>query len=167
LAIRPNIDQTAITSFLKMFSTKTEQSVVLNIPREVGDYQIEKVVGRGSNSVIVKATNQMNGKDYAIKVMSTYDIASCNLTSKVAREIKIHQKLIHKNICRFHEVIRQDNLIFIVLDYCDYGDLLSWILDGKTRLKEDCLRLFKQVAEFLILMSEAFRMATLSQRMCF
>jgi serine/threonine protein kinase len=130
-----------------MITGQTEQSVVLNIPRDVGDYRLSKAIGQGSNSVVVKATNQSNGKDFAIKVMSLIDIANRNLTNKVEREIRIHQSLVHENVCRFHEVIRENNLIFIVLDYCDCGDLLSWIMDGNFGRKEKCLRLFKQIAE--------------------
>ena len=39
------------------------------------------------------------------------------------QESKIMARVTHRNICRYRDTIVQKNKLFIVMEYCDKGDL--------------------------------------------
>ena len=61
------------------------------------------------------------------------------------REIKILRLFIHPHIIRVYEVIETPKDIFVVMEYCQNGELLDYIVE-KGRLQEDeARRIFQQV----------------------
>jgi 5'-AMP-activated protein kinase catalytic alpha subunit len=69
------------------------------------------------------------------------------------REIKILRLFIHPHIIRLYEVIYTPTDIFVVMEYCKYGELFDCIVE-KGRLQEDeARRIFQQVLLFLFLAS--------------
>ena len=61
------------------------------------------------------------------------------------REIKILRLFIHPHIIRLYEVIYTPTDIFVVMEYCKYGELFDCIVE-KGRLQEDeARRIFQQV----------------------
>ena len=69
------------------------------------------------------------------------------------REIKILRlfiDLIHPHIIRVYEVIETPKDIFVVMEYCQNGELLDYIIE-KGRLQEDEARRIFQQVPFLLL----------------
>ena len=61
------------------------------------------------------------------------------------REIKILKLFIHPHIIRLYEVIYTQTDIYVVMEYCKYGELFDYIVE-KGRLQEDeARRIFQQV----------------------
>jgi serine/threonine protein kinase len=129
-----------------MLEVEIDSFVSLVIPQRVGNYTFRNVIGQGSSSAVLAATDRSSGRDYALKVMSHSDLVERNLLQKVERELTIIQTVNHEHIIRFHEIFRQDDLIFIVTEKCDGGDLLSYIIDGHIKDKQTLKRLFRQIA---------------------
>jgi serine/threonine protein kinase len=130
-----------------MITAQTDQLLTLHIPRLVGDYFIQKVVGNGCSSVVVEGSHLFSGKQYAIKVLSSKDAESRGRTNILEQEIAIVQEFDHPYICKFVEIIRLDGLVFIAMEKCDSGDLLSRIIDRGTPKKCEFVPLFKQIEE--------------------
>jgi BR serine/threonine kinase len=69
-----------------------------------------------------------------------------DLLSDIEREIEIHSSLLNPHIASFADLVCERDLIFIVMEYCSGGDLLSWIVEG--RLAPGRIRgLFRQILE--------------------
>uniref|UniRef100_A0A453GNM5 Protein kinase domain-containing protein n=2 Tax=Aegilops tauschii subsp. strangulata TaxID=200361 RepID=A0A453GNM5_AEGTS len=69
------------------------------------------------------------------------------------REIKILRlfiDFIHPHIIRIYEVIETPTDIFVVMEYCQNGDLVDYIVE-KRRLQEDEARRIFQQVPFLLL----------------
>jgi serine/threonine protein kinase len=128
-----------------MLTVETEQFVPLSVPQQIGNYMLHRVIGQGSTCAVLEATDRLTGKDYAVKVMSYADLKSQNLLRKLERELSIIQSLHHDHIIRFREIIRDGDLIFIVTENCDGGDLFSSIVDGDTKDISTLKRLFHQI----------------------
>jgi serine/threonine protein kinase len=120
-------------------------SLSLVIPQHFGNYISHQVIGQGSTCIVIEATDRSSGKDYAVKVMSSSDLAAHNLIKKINREISILRSLTHPNIVRFHDFIRQDDLLFLITENCTGGDLLTWITEGRTTDEQTRKRLFHDV----------------------
>jgi serine/threonine protein kinase len=118
-----------------MIHNETADYVNLSIPRQFGNYTIRKVIGQGMTSAVLEALNSNTGKDYAIKVMSYSDLEDRNILPMVERELTMLRRLSHPNVLHFHEFLRQGDLLLIVTEHCNDGDLLSWILDGRLNEK--------------------------------
>jgi serine/threonine protein kinase len=130
-----------------MHTAATEGLTVLRVPSHVGNYQLTEVIGRGRYSVVFSGQNTLNGQEVAIKVMSYSSISKANQVRQLKRELQVLLELDHLNVCKCYEVFEDGDLIFIVLEKCDGGNLFSWLTHRKIVAKADYLRLFHDIAE--------------------
>lgn len=109
-------------------------------PRWVGDYVLGERIGSGSFAVVWRGTHRHSGEEFAVK-----EIDKKQLTPKVSenllKEITILRTINHRNIIRLFDAIEMGDRIYLVLEYCDGGDLATYILrHGK--VSEDIARHF-------------------------
>eukprot|EP01064_Diplonema_japonicum_P036622 TRINITY_DN8301_c0_g1_i1.p1 TRINITY_DN8301_c0_g1~~TRINITY_DN8301_c0_g1_i1.p1 ORF type:complete len:540 (+),score=152.10 TRINITY_DN8301_c0_g1_i1:52-1620(+) len=85
-------------------------------------YRRIKVVGKGSFGEAVLVRSREDGKRYIAK---TIDCTSMSEKDKqdVYREIKILADVNHPNIVKFKEHYEEGNMLWIVMEYADGGDL--------------------------------------------
>ena len=81
------------------------------------------------------ATSKLNIKKiFAVKSISKEKIAGKDYL--LLRELTILKKLDHPNIVKFYEIY-QDQLNFhLVMEHCDGGELLEFILDNRESITE-------------------------------
>jgi serine/threonine kinase 33 len=125
---------------------QTEQFFTLQIPPTIGKYAVHRVIGRGGTSVVVDASDSQTGKGSAIQVISWSDFVGRRKTEQLETEIELAGQLRGEHICNFVEVIREGDLVFIVMDNYVGGDLLSLIVGGATHSADEFIRLFRQVS---------------------
>lgn len=90
-------------------------------------YKILGEIGKGSFSRIYKAIHVETNKYYAIKVIDN----AKKYEKILVKEVEILASLNHKNIIQLKECITQDNIKYIVLEYCERGDLKNYIMKKK------------------------------------
>lgn len=125
----------------------------------LNEYTITDFLGRGGFAHVYKAVSRFTGEQFAIKVYSKDDKkASKSRTANLRKESEILRALKHPNIVKFVEYKETATHIFIVLEYCNGGDLLkymerrsknlgTWQLDHKSLVS--VLRKIAKVLEFL------------------
>jgi len=91
----------------------------------VGPYNIqERIVGQGTTGVVKLAINTVNGKFAAVKLVPK----SISLKRKEAKkEIKILSNVNHESIIKLEHVDEDPNFIYIFTEYCEEGDLYSYM----------------------------------------
>ena len=101
---------------------------------QIGHYEIvnKKIIGKGSFSWVYQGKDQQNDETVAIKVINMDEIT--NIMHRLKYEIDVMKTLDHVNVIRLKDVIYQENLVFLVLNYCKNGDLHKF-LNGRP-LKE-------------------------------
>ncbi|GAB2291154.1 hypothetical protein Dimus_025413 [Dionaea muscipula] len=104
--------------------------------RMVGDYIIGPKIGSGSFSVVWKSRHRQSGTEFAIK-----EIDKRQLNDNLLKEISILKNIAHRNIIRLFESIETQQKIYLVLEYCDGGDLAGY-LQRHGRVSEDVARHF-------------------------
>ena len=87
-------------------------------------YEFIKKIGKGSFSVIWKIQNKQTKEYFAAKEISTTDE---KINKILQREIEILKSLDHPNIIKMKEIIQTQDTKYIVLEYCERGDLSKYI----------------------------------------
>ncbi|CAF1008684.1 unnamed protein product [Adineta ricciae] len=90
-------------------------------------YDPKEVLGKGLSSVVRKCVEKATGKEYACKIMEFNDDSVEERTSTL-REIQI-LKLVggHPNIIDIIASFETPNYVFIVMEYCPYGELFDYL----------------------------------------
>lgn len=123
--------------------------------KTVGDYQIKEKIGKGSFAEVYLGVNIHDGKKFAVKVISKELINSePKLAAGLESEIRIMHEFIHPHIVRLHRNFSSEKNVYLVLDYCQGGDLSKFIRK-KGRLTEAvAVRFLHQLAEGLFFLKE-------------
>ena len=90
----------------------------------VGDYMLEKQIGKGAFASVHKARNLKTGDLYAVKRVDKKEyMKNSYLKSLLAIEVQIMSTIKHPNILHLHQFMETDNNYYLVLDFCNFGDL--------------------------------------------
>lgn len=116
---------------------------------KIGNYYYSPVpIGQGSYSIVYLGTHQITGKKVAIKKI-TISPENHFAREHIDSEIKIMQKLNHKNIIKFYESIYDKySNVFIIMEYCENGTL-SKFLNNKPLKEKYALRFMLQIVNAL------------------
>ena len=92
-------------------------------------YELASELGRGSFATVSRAIRKSDGKVLAVKMIqrSKLQTSSAKQVEAFEREIKIMEELKHPHICQLHEVFTDPSTVYLVLEYCEGGDLLDFI----------------------------------------
>lgn len=114
----------------------------------VGDYELERCIGRGSSGVVRLARHVETGEKVAIKIIKK---GKCSDLSRLDREIESLMAAKHEHIVALQEVLDSEDNLFIVMELCGGGSLVDMVrLYPKERMPEDTARFFmRQVFEAL------------------
>lgn len=102
----------------------------------IGNYMVDQrsVIGRGSFSTVYKGYDGLNRIFVAIKEIDTerlrreHDNKEIDKIMKnISSEINIMKMVHHENIVELKDVIFDCNSVYIVMEYCDYGDIVSYM----------------------------------------
>lgn len=97
------------------------------------NYQPLEVIGSGSFGIIRKIKRVSDGKVLVRKEID-YRKMSEKEKKQLVTEVNILRELRHPNIVRYYErfVERDNSLIYIVMEYCEGGDLAALIKKCKS-----------------------------------
>ncbi|KAK6202574.1 aspartic proteinase precursor [Scheffersomyces amazonensis] len=99
------------------------------IKRSARDYQFGQKIGEGSYSSVYSAVDVHNGKTYAIKVLSKqYIVKEDKIKYVNIEKTTLHRLgLQHPGIVQLYYTFQDEASLFFVLDFAEYGELLSII----------------------------------------
>ena len=104
--------------------------------KQIGDYLINEELGSGGFGKVVSGTHIPTGEKVAIKIMDKEQIMSDELNKeRVLNEISILKIVRHNNIVKLYEVMETPQKIYLVMEYCDSGDMFDYIV-AKQHLSE-------------------------------
>lgn len=109
----------------------------------LSEFQIIKEIGRGGFSKVYLALHKKTKMQYALKKLNLKKISQTDY-KMIINELKIHSKLTHPNIVKFHDVIIEGSNLFIILEYCKDGSLFNYIRSKKLSQKK-IKNIFKQI----------------------
>ncbi len=83
-----------------------------------------RCIGSGAFSQVFLAIHRKTKEKYALKQIDL-TVLKPSLYQNIEYEIEIHRKLRHKNIIKFYDSFKEGNKIYLVMEYCEEGDLFN------------------------------------------
>jgi serine/threonine protein kinase/RecA/RadA recombinase len=121
-------------------STSSSRSII-------GDYIVGELIGRGGFGSVYKAHHRHIDRQACAKVIQSKNE---ELNKSLLREAKVLNVLDHKHIVRLHTVTKEDDQIYLIMDYIDGGDLSALLKNTPTPLSlEEIDSIIGQIADGL------------------
>ncbi|KAH6624482.1 hypothetical protein B0J18DRAFT_180171 [Chaetomium sp. MPI-SDFR-AT-0129] len=92
----------------------------------VGNFVIEKEIGKGSFAQVYSGRHKVTGALVAIKSVELTRLNK-KLKENLYGEIKILKRLRHPHIVALHDCVESDSHINLIMEYCELGDLSLFI----------------------------------------
>ena len=122
---------------MKPFSHSSSSKQFPQLPIDISSsYEIISELGRGAFSTVYKIRHLQTNQDFCLKIINL------KKTQDKYNEINLLQKLSHPNLVEFISSFTDDNGIYIIMEYCQYGDLytlLHSVRKKKVYVNEDII----------------------------
>ncbi|CAL2049599.1 hypothetical protein CAEBREN_30726 [Caenorhabditis brenneri] len=105
---------------------------------KIGLYDVGRAIGKGNFATVRIARHSIAKTKVAIKSIDVAALDRENLV-KLEREVKIVKIIDHPHIVKSYEIMRIDNMLYIVSEYCSSGELYETLIE-KGRVAEDVAR---------------------------
>ena len=106
---------------MQQSNIKTEE-----VGSRVSDFKIIKELGKGSYGTVYTVKSLLDSNIY---VMKKIELSHLNPRQQVEcyREVSILKKVSHKNIIKYYSSFLEKNILYIIMEYAELGDLYSLI----------------------------------------
>lgn len=110
----------------------------------LGDYTLEKELGRGATGVVWQATSA-DGRVVAVKLFDRALAADESYRARLAREVRVAGEIRNPHLVRMLHAGEEDDRLFLVLEHVGGGSLADRLADGRLGLDET-VRVVSEVA---------------------
>ena len=130
-----------LKSFEEINTLKSSQNPLLeqiNMEKtyKIGNYFIKKTIGSGNFGKVKLAIHIPTGEKVAIKIVEKSKMKENDDIIRLERELEMLSKLEFPNVIMVSEIFENKNGYYIVMDYCEGGELFNYIVKNKY-LSED------------------------------
>lgn len=120
------------------------------VGESLGNYKVEKTIGRGSMAEVYLATHRDEGYPVAIKVVHSHLMSEKSFLNRFEREAQVLTQLEHPHIVSVYEFKSSREIAYLVMEYLQAGtleDKLKAYTDrGEKFPISQALRIMEQVA---------------------
>jgi hypothetical protein len=114
----------------------------------LGPYEIVGPLGAGGMGEVYRAKDTRLGRDVAVKVLPQHLSSNPEIRTRFEREAKTVSSLNHPHICTLHDVGREGETDYLVMELIEGETLAARLAKGALPLK-DVLKLGAQIADAL------------------
>ncbi|OHS97083.1 CAMK family protein kinase [Tritrichomonas foetus] len=115
-------------------------------PRQIRQYTLTNELGSGSYSVVCKAFNKQNRRNFAVKIFPKTNLSEPGEAERFQREINSMACLRHDNLVALYDFFWDDKNFYMVIDYCPGGELFNYIVEHDRMEEPVAALIFKQIA---------------------
>lgn len=98
----------------------------IRIPDKVGPYKITKIIGEGGFAIVAIAEDKDKNK-VAVKIISREIVQKHDIMMYLENELRLSTRFNHPNVVHVYDVIYEPDIILIVMEYLEMGDLQTLI----------------------------------------
>jgi Tol biopolymer transport system component len=122
--------------------------MALSAGTRLGHYEVIAPLGAGGMGEVYRARDTRLGRDVAIKVMPEHLAAQPELRARFEREARTASSLNHPNICTLHDIGREGETDFIVMELVEGESLAQRLVRGALPTAE-ALRIAIEISDAL------------------
>ena len=111
----------------------------------LSDYEIKETIGKGTFSVVKLGINKITNEKVAIKILKKKKMQKNKDKLRLEREINILKRLHHINLIKIHKISEESDNYFIVMEYCENGELINYIVAHERLSEEETAYFFYQL----------------------
>jgi len=120
---------------------------------KIGKYEIIDLLGKGAMGIVYKALDPDIDREVAIKTIR-FDLISDDeekneLMQRFIREARAAGKLVHPNIITIHDVGKEKDMTYIVMQCIEGPSLQNWIISKKKLSAPDIINLMLALCDAL------------------
>ncbi len=119
--------------------------MVLNPGQRLGPYEVVSAIGAGGMGEVYRARDTRLGRDVAIKVLPEALASDPLFRERFEREARSISALNHPNICTLHDIGRQDDIEFLVMELLE-GETLAVRLEKGALPPPEALKVAIEIA---------------------
>uniref|UniRef100_A0A6E8V834 Serine/threonine-protein kinase ULK3 n=1 Tax=Anopheles coluzzii TaxID=1518534 RepID=A0A6E8V834_ANOCL len=112
---------------------------------KITEYKLLERLGSGTYAIVYRAMKKTTKEILAVKVMAKSKL-SCTAMDNIISEISLLKKLKHRHIVEMRDFLWDEENIYILMEYCDAGNLSSYIRQHRTLDEGTCKRFLQQLA---------------------
>mmetsp|Transcript_4166 Transcript_4166/g.6198 ORF Transcript_4166/g.6198 Transcript_4166/m.6198 type:complete len:251 (+) Transcript_4166:28-780(+) len=105
-------------------------------------YHFEAKLASGGFGIVYLASDRKTGEKFAVKAIQQQRVKDYK---SFVTEVKILKNLDHPNIIKLYEIWEWKEVCFLVLEYCEGGELFQHIIDNKCLSEEITAYVMKQL----------------------
>src|SRR5574341_2540826 len=114
----------------------------------LGPYEINASLGAGGMGEVYRARDSRLGRDVAIKVLPQHLASAPEVRARFEREAKTISSLNHPHICTLHDIGREGETDYLVMELVE-GETLAQRLERGALPIDKALRIGAQIADAL------------------
>jgi len=122
--------------------------MALSAGNRLGPYEIVAPLGAGGMGEVYRAKDTRLGRDVAVKVLPQHLTSNPEIRARFDREAKTISSLNHPHICTLHDVGREGETDYLVMELIEGETLAARLMKGALPLA-DALKLGAQIADAL------------------
>ena len=104
------------------------------VGNKLSDFEIIKELGKGSYGTVYTVKSLLNSNIYVMKKMEINHLKH-RQQQECYREVSILKKVSHKNIIKYYSSFFDEEILYIIMEYAELGDLYSLIKHYKKHSK--------------------------------
>uniref|UniRef100_A0A4Y0BT42 Serine/threonine-protein kinase ULK3 n=1 Tax=Anopheles funestus TaxID=62324 RepID=A0A4Y0BT42_ANOFN len=112
---------------------------------KITEYKLLERLGSGTYAIVYRAMKKTTKEILAVKVMAKSKL-SHSAMDNIISEISLLKKLKHRHIVEMRDFLWDDENIYILMEYCNAGNLSSYIKQNRTLDEGTCRRFLQQLA---------------------
>ena len=112
----------------------------------IGDYDIEREIGRGGMGIVLKAHEAELNRPLAIKVLAPHLASHGTARQRFAKEARSAAGVIHPNVIGVYRVENGDRIPYIVMPYINGPSLQKLVEDNGPLSEEEIVQMSLQIS---------------------
>lgn len=117
--------------------------------KSIGPYEPMRYIGSGAFGGVYECRHQSTGESFAVKVIDIQNCIRNHFYEQFKNELIIHSRIKHHAITQIQDVLIDKNNVYIVLEFCEGGDLNDVVQENGGLTEEEAKHYFHQIIEAL------------------
>ena len=108
------------------------------MPKIVDNYVLERKIGHGQFGEVFKGYNKLNNQDIAVKAVKR-ELLKGKFNELLDNEIRVLKSCNNENIIKLYDLKKTSNNFYLMLEYCNEGDLSQYLKDRKILTEDEAV----------------------------